>query len=564
MKLSLIGSSLRTAEKRRLEITPKVYERHRQRALGNAEDSDAAPITTSPPKSPQRQSQDEAAFQRTMGAILHDTPIDEFQNIDEHDVDEPVPDALNTSASLLSIVHPNLKTKIQRAQDCKDLTSMIAYASIPDLEDEANENGTSGTRGVSTAASASTGPKRVFAYGNHGPRNVKPRIDPYQHNHHKVIQLATASSAKRSIVAEHDETPGKLSKRKIPEKPTKVLDAPDIVDDYYLNLISWSKDNILAVAMGPGVYIWNASNGNIGHVTTLQVPGDYVSSVSWSTIPGCTKYLSIGTHGNEVQLWDTESGKCVRKLQGHTNRVSSMAWNESKRWLTTGGRDSQILQHDVRCSQHVVSSFRGHTLEVCGLAWNDDGHQLASGGNENLLCVWDAAMSQRNSAARRRAFDECNIVKPRQVLNDHKAAVKAVAWCPFNRGLLASGGGSADRSIKFWNTVSGSLTNSIDTGSQVCSLVWSTHQKEILSSHGFSENQLILWKFPTMTKIQEFKSHTARVLNMERSPDGCSVVSVGADETLRFWDVFGPPPSQKRQSSFLVGDFQCPGAQTIR
>ena len=41
-----------------------------------------------------------------------------------------------------------------------------------------------------------------------------------------------------------------------------------------------------------------------------------------------------------------------------------------------------------------------------------------------------------------------------------------------------------------------------------------------------------------MTKIQEFKGHTARVLHMEQSPDGATVASAAADETLRFWNVF--------------------------
>lgn len=123
-------------------------------------------------------------------------------------------------------------------------------------------------------------------------------------------------------------------------------------------------------------------------------------------------------------------------------------------------------------------------------------------------------MSRRNNTSSFRGndaqFDSSNI-GPRLTLTQHKAAVKALAWCPFHRGLLASGGGTADRTIKFWNTNSGAVLNSIDTGSQVCSLLWSKHQREICSSHGFSENQLLLWKYPTMTKIQEFKGHTARV-----------------------------------------------------
>ena len=47
--------------------------------------------------------------------------------------------------------------------------------------------------------------------------------------------------------------------RKIPKTPFKVLDAPDLQDDYYLNLLDWSSQNVLAVGLGTAVYLWNAS-----------------------------------------------------------------------------------------------------------------------------------------------------------------------------------------------------------------------------------------------------------------------------------------------------------------
>ena len=41
-----------------------------------------------------------------------------------------------------------------------------------------------------------------------------------------------------------------------------------------------------------------------------------------------------------------------------------------------------------------------------------------------------------------------------------------------------------------------------------------------------------------MTKVKELEGHTARVLHMAAGADG-TVVSAGADETLRFWNIFG-------------------------
>jgi len=312
--------------------------------------------------------------------------------------------------------------------------------------------------------------------------------------------------------------------RHIPSAPVRILDAPDLLDDYYLNLLSWSSTNQLAVALSQAVYLWDAGSGQIKELMNVESEGgdDYISSVSWIQQGG--SHIAIGTGNNTVQLWDVQAEKKVRTLTGHSARVGALAWNEHI--LSSGSRDTTILNHDVRIQNHVVGKMAHHTQEVCGLAWSPDGKFLASGANDNQLCIWDSAHSQSMNAA------------PKYTLTDHQAAVKALAWSPHERNLLASGGGTADRCIKFWNAQSGALMNSIDTGSQVCALQWSPVEKEILSSHGYAENQLCLWKYPTMAKMKELKGHTSRILHLATSPDGSTVVSGAADETLRFWNVF--------------------------
>ena len=46
-----------------------------------------------------------------------------------------------------------------------------------------------------------------------------------------------------------------------------------------------------------------------------------------------------------------------------------------------------------------------------------------------------------------------------------------------------------------------------------------------------------------MAKVAEMTGHTSRVLHLAQSPDGTTVVSAAADETLRFWRCFGEPAS---------------------
>jgi cell division cycle protein 20 (cofactor of APC complex) len=223
-------------------------------------------------------------------------------------------------------------------------------------------------------------------------------------------------------------------------------------------------------------------------------------------------------------------------MSGHRARVSSLAWNGPV--LSSGGRDSTILHHDVRIAEHKVGTLRGHAQEVCGLKWSPSGNQLASGGNDNILNIWDDRYASSSNGS-------CDM--PVHRLEQHQAAVKALVWCPWQRNLLASGGGTADRMIRFWNTGTGACLNAVDTQSQVCALQWSKHDKELVSSHGFSHNQLILWKYPSMVKVAELTGHTSRVLHMAQSPDGTTIATAAADETLRFWKILSGGESSKKE-----------------
>lgn len=79
--------------------------------------------------------------------------------------------------------------------------------------------------------------------------------------------------------------------------------------------------------------------------------------------------------------------------------------------------------------------------------------------------------------------------------------------------------------------------------------------KEIISAHGYANNQLTIWKYPSMQKQCELTGHTARVLQMAMSPDGSTVMSAAADETLRLWNCFAPDVHQakKEKSATKMG-----------
>lgn len=114
------------------------------------------------------------------------------------------------------------------------------------------------------------------------------------------------------------------TKEKIPKAPFKVLDAPALKDDFYLNLIDWSTENILAVGLGSCIYLWNASTSKVTKLYDLGNT-DIVTSVAWSENG---QYLGVGTNAGLFQLWDPEECKLIKTLSGHESRIGAVSWND--------------------------------------------------------------------------------------------------------------------------------------------------------------------------------------------------------------------------------------------
>ncbi|KAI9891449.1 MAG: substrate-specific activator of APC-dependent proteolysis [Vezdaea aestivalis] len=362
----------------------------------------------------------------------------------------------------------------------------------------------------------STPHKNLFSYASPRHHHLTPSKTPPVRN---GINLNPRSGVYSLSPIKFESQSMLLSPKKkvrwVSKVPYKVLDAPDLQDDFYLNLVDWGSTNVLCVGLASSVYMWDRDSGRVTKLCELT--GDTVTSVNWIARGS---HLAIGTNQGFVQIWDAEKCKRLRTMTGHTGRVGALAWNEHI--LTSGSRDRLIYHRDVRQPDQWLRKLTGHKQEICGLKWNVQDGQLASGGNDNKLLVWDKLSST-----------------PTWKFSDHTAAVKAIAWSPHQRNLLASGGGTADRMIKFWNTATGEALDEIDTGSQVCNLAWSKNSNEIVSTHGYSQNQIVIWKYPSLKQVVSLTGHTFRVLYLAVSPDGKTIVTGAGDETLRFWNTFG-------------------------
>ena len=102
------------------------------------------------------------------------------------------------------------------------------------------------------------------------------------------------------------------------------MDTPELVDDYYLNLMDWSSNNHLTLALGSNVYLWDANDGTVTHLLELPNPDEYVSSIKWI---GEGNILAVGISVGSVMLIDVGQQKTLRTMSGHAGRIGCMSWN---------------------------------------------------------------------------------------------------------------------------------------------------------------------------------------------------------------------------------------------
>ncbi|KAF8878796.1 WD40-repeat-containing domain protein [Gymnopilus junonius] len=341
--------------------------------------------------------------------------------------------------------------------------------------------------------------------------------------------------------------------RKIRTEPIRVLDAPSMMDDFYLNLLAWSSQNALAIGLENSTYVWKADTGTTACLGECQ-EGLYVTSLDFSRDGA---FLGIGIHDGVVELWDAETGQKLRSMTGHQGQVASLSWNEHI--LTSGCIDGSIWCHDVRIGRHKVMELIGHTGEVCGLKWRPDGELLASGGNDNVVNIWDARLGNVGEGARGSA---------KWTKRNHTAAVKALGWCPWQPTLLATGGGTNDATVNIWNSTSGARLHTLRTPSQVTSINWSQHCKEIVTTHGYPTNSVMVHAYPSMERVAEIRdAHDSRVLHAALSPAGDVLATTSGDEMLKFWKIWEPKSSSEGAGSGqarkkkIIGDGELGGGR---
>ena len=352
--------------------------------------------------------------------------------------------------------------------------------------------------------------------------------DNFKMKQHRKLFSFGSPFKEEDLISFSQSSPPKV--REISATPYKILDAPGLTDDFYLNVLDWTKTNLVIVALGNNLYNWCPTRGKATKMLSVT-SGDSITSLK-GNFDG-TK-VALGYASGKLKVLDLEKQKIETTFKSQVWRIGSLSWAGSQ--IASGSRDKSVHINDMRSGPSKDSpsfSFSGHKQEVCGLAFSPTQEMLASGGNDNRFVVWDLRKSAELFVSLK-----------------HTAAVKAIEWSPHRHNLVLSGGGTHDQTVRVWNTQTCSQVSSVDSGSQVCAIKFSPDVEEFVSAHGFSQNHLNVWSHrqAECSKFAVLQGHTSRVLYLAVSPDGRNVVTGAGDESLRFWEIFPGRESAVRKS----------------
>ncbi|KAF2762079.1 WD40 repeat-like protein [Pseudovirgaria hyperparasitica] len=402
------------------------------------------------------------------------------------------------------------------------------------------------------------------------------------------------------------------------------LDAPQLRDDFYCSLLAYSATaKCLAVGLGNFVHLWSEEKGVDTPERVNNLSNSHVTTLAFSSAAGGQAILAVGRADGRISLWSLfdeeprfEASQpspiaCVSFRPSVVKRGSIKApeIQVPTEELLIGDEAGHIYLYSVEWppeqSIHAVRFHGGmtllaritvHTQQVCGLSWSSDGEYFATGGNDNacflfetkkLLCIsptpeMTAQVNVEIGADGERRWTVVpghgNVLSIPAGREKHKwilnAAVKAIAFCPWQRGLVAIGGGSNDRCIHFYHTISGAGLATIDCAAQVTSLIWSNTRREIAATFGFAQPdhpfRIAVFSWPACEQVVAIPWYDeSRALfaigypgspntgqrdtdgadRLGRDKDGCIVVAA-SDAAIRFHEVWS---EEKRRSKRRMG-----------
>jgi WD40 repeat protein len=284
--------------------------------------------------------------------------------------------------------------------------------------------------------------------------------------------------------------------------------------------------------------------GHINRVNSVALAPDGKTAVSASS-------------DSTLRVWNLVSGICLRTLRGHRKSVRAVALAADGRTAVSGSHDNMLRVWDLAHGE-CVRTLKGHTNWVNAVALTPDGKLAVSASADGTLRVWDVS----SGASVRTLQGHGDEVRGAAVTPDGKLAVSISAdntvrvWdvaagaclCTLRghtdsiNGVALTPDGrlaataSRDQTVRIWDVATGTCLHVLQGVTNWVNAVALTPGGRLAVSAGF-DLALRVWDVATGACLRLLHGHTAWVSDVALTPDGRTAVSAGSDHTLRVWDV---------------------------
>lgn len=206
--------------------------------------------------------------------------------------------------------------------------------------------------------------------------------------------------------------------------------------------------------------------------------------------------------------------------------VTAAQWTRDGRCLFTGGRDAHLRLWDAAL-QRCVRTLDGHTDRIHDLRLAHGGALAVSAGGDATARVWDLA----SGSAQR-------------TLTGHRSVVTAVAFGADDRWAVSA---SYDHTLRIWDLASGTCQGILRGHTRQVTAVCTSPDGRWIASGGFDQ-AVRVWEVSSGACVHVLQGHGAVITGLEILPDGRMLVSASADGTARIWDIDSGECRQTLQS----------------
>ena len=272
--------------------------------------------------------------------------------------------------------------------------------------------------------------------------------------------------------------------------------------------VAYSPDSSLVASadITNGFKLWDGPTGTLKHTFPDR---NVIQTITFSPD---NKLLVAGGWNKTVDIWDLQSNKLVKVLDGHKDFVHALAFSPDGKLLASGGWDDAIRIWDV--STWTIQRTLSHPESVWNLAFSPDGATLASIDLKGTVRVWDSAAGKV-----RRQFS----------LVDRSGFV---VFSPDGTLLAIQG----KQGIALVEAATGNVVRNLEGHRQSVHAVAFSPDGKRLASVSW-DGTLRLWNVATGELMDILTERGGKFRDVRFAGDGQTIVTSSHDATVRIWDV---------------------------